>query len=541
MSLIELTKSITRRELLVVAAAAFIMMLLTSFPPVYGWLVGLFRGQEWNGLQIFSPGDFGVYLSYIRQARGGAFFLDNIFVVGEPVTPVINLFWWSVGLLARLTSLGPVAAFYVARSLSVLPLAVVCYLAVSFFLRQQTERLIAFLLLMFGSGWGLLASPFLSTVGPSVSWPIDLWVPESNLFASQMYSPHFVFSWTLLILSMLLLALAYETRQLRYGLLAGLVALLLFEFHPFHAPTLYIAGFFSWLALTIFNRDGAVWRRLMAFVLFVVVSCPSVIYHYFLLNSADGLTREITAANVTLTPGWPYVLLGFGLPLVLAPVGLFLCRRNGSPQLIGFLVVWALSHLVLSYFPFSFQRRFLEGAEFPLVVLAAPVIVLMVGRLIKTIRMFRRSIIPAIGLLLLLLVFASSIDIYTSILQLSPDAFFSSDESLVLEWIRESTPVDAAFISSGASGHLVAGWTGRRVLFGHWVNSGNVERRQSEVKEFFGQSDNVTRVEFMRLRGLTHVLVGPEERAATGGEFVIEPSFRQVYTVGEFEVYELQE
>ena len=79
MNLTELFRSITRREWLVVAAAAFVMLLLTSFPPLYGWLVGLSRSQEWNGLQIFSPGDFGVYLSYVRQARGGAFFLENLF------------------------------------------------------------------------------------------------------------------------------------------------------------------------------------------------------------------------------------------------------------------------------------------------------------------------------------------------------------------------------------------------------------------------------------------------------------------------------
>ena len=549
MNLTELVKSITRREWLVVAAVALVLTLLTSFPPLYGWLVGLSRGQEWNGLQFFSPGDFGVYLSYINQARGGAFFLDNIFAVGEPTVPVVNLLWWSVGLLARLTSLGPVAAFYVARSLSVLPLAAACYLAVSFFLRRRTERLVAFLLLMFGSGWGALAAPFLNETGPSISWPIDLWVPESNLFASQIYSPHFVVSWTLLILSMLLLAVAYESGRSRYGLLAGLVALLLFEFHPFHAPTLYAAGFFGWLTLAAFRRDGAVWRRLTAFVLFVAVSFPAVAYHYLLLNGDGRLTREIAAANVTLTPGWPYVLLGFGLPLILAPVGLFLCRRNGSPRLAGLLAVWALSHLVLSYLPFSFQRRFLEGAEFPLGILAVPVVVLAVGRLIKTIRMFGRSIVPAIGLFLflflfLLSAFASSIDIYASILQpyrhgSFPNVFFSSDESTVLDWIRENTSDDASFIGSGVSGYLIAGWTGRRVLFGHWVNSGDMERRQSEIEEFFGRSDEAERVEFMQSLGLTHIFVGTRERAAAGGEFVIGRSFRQVYASGGFEVYEL--
>ncbi len=77
------------------------------------------------------------------------------------------------------------------------------------------------------------------------------------------------------------------------------------------------------------------------------------------------------------------------------------------------------------------------------------------------------------------------------------------------------------------------------MLFGHWVNSGDMERRQSEIEEFFGRSDEAERVEFMQSLGLTHIFVGTRERAAAGGEFVIGRSFRQVYASGGFEVYEL--
>ncbi|MFH2063005.1 MAG: hypothetical protein ABIJ46_02510 [bacterium] len=536
----DLLRSVRRSEWLVVAAVAAMSTVLVSLPPLLGWFEGMWCGQEWTGLGLFSPGDFGVYLSYIRQATGGSSpWLANQFTVAV-VAPTLNPFWWLVGRLAAFLSVGPVAGFYLMRTLLVPVLAAVSYLTIAALLDRRAERLAAFLLLAFGSGWGYLFALLPPSGSVWINWPIDLWVAESNLFASELHSPHFVASWIMFLLTVLLLVLGFRSGRWCYHLTAGLSAAALFSFHPFHAPTLYVLGLVGLLVW------GGGWgrpllRRGLRLLPFYLLSLPVVASHYLTLTG-EAAAREITAANLTPTPGWPYLLLGFGLVLVLAPFGWWLLDRR-APRRAAFLLGWVAAQLVLVYLPFAFQRRLLEGLQFPLVVLAG---VAAVGAL----RLFRAKelkprLVATMTLIGLLSTLPSSVYVWASSLRVargetSVQAFFPPAESMVLNWVRESSPADASFVSVGTSGYFIAGWGERPVLFGHWVNSGDVTLRQAEVQTFFAELNDVERAEFMRARGLTHVYIGPAEQLLLSAPLSDE-IFARVYAGGGIEVYELRD
>jgi len=537
----ELVKSVSVREWLIVEIAAAAAVALTALPPLVGWLFGIQRGLEWTGMQAFSPGDLGVYLSYIVQGKAGSPFMVNMYTT-EVTAPVFNILWFSVGQLAWMFSLAPLVAYHAARLILIPVLLSVSYLAISFFLAGRRERLTAFLMLAFGSGFGLYAAPLFSGSSSSLAgheWPIDLWVSEANVFASMSYSPHFVASWLFFLSAALFLALAFDSGKMRYGAIAGTAALVLFSFHPFHAPTLYALGFVCLFAMRKF-RGREAFRSWSAFAIFVALSAPAVLYHYA-LSTYDTVARSALAANSCLTPAFWHVLIGFGAFALLAPVGVALARsRRAEFRQTEFLAVWVIVCLILVYSPLTFQRRLLEGLQFPLAVLAAPAAIAILHRLTSKLRI--AGAILAAVLFIIFLLPSSFSAVARNIIMYAYDEppifYLSADRSAAFDWIKGFTPDDAAFMADVQSGYFIAGWADRRVYIGHWANSGDVAAESGVVRRFFAEMDDLDREEFMHASRLQYVFVGPGERALGGLSET--GRFELVYAVGDIEIFRLK-
>jgi hypothetical protein len=541
MKLKELIQSISRNEWLIVAAFSVLVMVITAIPPVFGYLNGVQRGLEWTGVQFFAPGDFGVYLSYIEQGRDGMPYMKNVFTT-EAAYPVFRPFWFSVGQLAKLAGLSAVAAFHTAR-LALIPLLLaVTYLAISFFLPKKRDRLAASGILAFGSGLGLYFAPFFADVPSSLSgheWPIDLWVAESNLFSSMSYSPHFVVSWMLLILAALLMVMSIEGRNIRYGALAGTAGLLLFSFHPFHAPTLFALGFIYLLVAGKFKKKSDL-RSWLAYLVFALMSGPAVLYHYLIIRYGD-FGQQALDANVCLTPSFWHVIIGFGVVAVAAPFGWWMSKKGKCEiRHVAFLAVWVIVGIALLYSPLTFQRRLLEGLQFPLVLLAVPAIVATYDRLKKS---WPFHLPLAMAMMFVVLFLPSSFSAISRNLLVTaenkpPIFYMTEDERAAIEWIEENTSGDSSFLASMSSGYLIAGWSYRHVYVGHWVNSGDIIGKQSDVRRFFTEMDDKERKTFMLGNVLDYVWYGPDE--AVIGEFIPGDIFEEVFVSGTTRVYRLK-
>src|SRR5690606_24608357 len=213
----------------------------------------------------------------------------------------INVFWQAVGYFAGLLRLPPIAAFYVVRTLLIPALAFIAYLTVAHFTGDATRRKLSFALFMFATGFGAYFAPLFPDsrlVAGSYEWPVDLWVGEAHAFTSMMFSPHFVASFALILAVVLALRLAWSSGRAYaavYGMTAGFLGILLFQFHPFHAPTLYAVGGAYLLFETIRTRriDG----RWLPYLAFVALSAPVVWYHY-LIASATPDADALVEANL---------------------------------------------------------------------------------------------------------------------------------------------------------------------------------------------------------------------------------------------------
>ncbi|MEA3249356.1 MAG: hypothetical protein U9Q03_03300 [Patescibacteria group bacterium] len=541
MSLRNLIKSISKREWAVVGIVSVVVIALTAIPPLFGYLIGASRGLEWTGLQVFAPGDFGVYLSYIEQGRAGSPFMENFFTTA-PTVPVFNILWFSVGQLAWMFSLSAIAAFHVARSLLIPALLVVTYVATAYFLPKARDRIAAFLMMAFGSGLGLYFAPLFAGMKPTLTgheWPIDLWVAEANIFASMSYSPHFVASWSLFIIAALMLVMAFDNCRMRYAAVAGAAALVLFSFHPFHAPTLFALGLVYLVVRRNFRGKEAL-RRWAVYVIFVAISAPAVLYHYF-ITTFDTFAKEALAANTCITPAPWHFIIGFGAFALLAPAGVVLLRsKRAEFHHARFLIVWVVVCLALVYSPLTFQRRLLEGLQFPLAIMAAPVALAVIRWGKKRLPVSELFLAAALFFVFL---FPSSFAVITRNVTMysenrPPIFYLSPDRSAALGWIRDNTAPDAAFMSDFSSGYNIAGWAYRTVYVGHWVNSGDIKAKMEDARRFFGEMDEGEKAKFMLGNRLDYIFVGPDERELGG--FVEGDMFELLYSEGKIDVFRLK-
>ncbi len=512
--------AIGRREWIWVGLMAALAAVVTALPPLYGvWEAGR-RGEVWKGLQFLSPGDFSVYLSYIYQAASGRWLLQNYFTT-ERLVPSFNILWSSVGLLARVLRLAPVAAYHVARTLLIFPLAGVSYLFIARFFRKVRSRLAAAALFFFGSGVGLYLAPLFPAAAPlngRYEFPIDMWVAEANTFLTMLYSPHFAASLLLLLLSFYLLLRAFETGRLRFAVFAGLAALALFDFHPFHAPTLYAvpAVWLAWRAV----HGRATAGQAAAYAVFVLISLPSVAYQYYLTHYGPS-AAALVAANVTVTPAIWHLLIGFGPVSLLWLLGwLRLRRQPAGPAAWDFLAVWIIVQTLLVYSPLTFQRRLIEGLEFPLVMLSVAGLAAIWPAAEKWLGSRVALTGAAAGLAVVLCLpttFASvyrSFDVYSR--NEPPIFYFSKEESAALDWIRTNTAADAVFLASLENSNSIVGWGERRVFAGHWANTIDLPLKNYQTAVFFGPASAGLRARFARQMGIDYVYCGPAERSLGG-------------------------
>lgn len=534
-----------RRDAVIVVAAAFALAALTSVPASFALWYARANGLEWTGRIQLSPGDLAVYLSSIAQAARGQVLLANL-ATTERLVPVPNAVWSAAGLIARWTGLAPLGAYQALRLLLIPAFAFVVWAALLHFVASRRARIVAFLLLLFGSGIGAFFASFLHAASPrpgAFEWPTDLWIGESNAFLSALYSPHFLASWALLVAALLWLSRAYASGKRSDAAFAGAAALLLFSFHPFYALTLYAVGA-AWLALRIRREGAARLRSLLAiYAAFAVIPSPAVACYFWLAKfTANG--AFMLGSNLLWTPSPFYVLVGLGGFALLAPFGWRHVRLKGGEAATRAdeLALWAAVTLVLLYVPITFQRRLIEGLEFPLAALAGMAIVGFERRL-KRMARIGKWFSSASGALVLIAIFlpstfyalAAPIQIFAS-----PETrrmfFFSADKSAALAWIRKETPVDAVVLSTGDAGNDILGWGERRAYAGHWAATLDLPRKNREIAAFYGTTMPTERAAFLRKNGIGYVFEGPAERALGGGldtDLGLDTVFRQ----GDYAIY----
>jgi len=490
--MLDLIKSITKQEWKFWAKVLVAVLILTSLSRIF---IILWTPHDYvpRGNSIMSFVDRYVYISYIEQAREGNFLFQDLFTSKEESVPMLNIFWLGAGLFARFTGFSGNFVLEFLRIALIPLLLFVAYLLLAFFIKNIFQRKLGFLLAALGGGLGFVLMPVLYLVevfypkGAILrDLPVDLDAAEAFLFTTSYYSAHFIFSTTLFILILLLTLLATEKKKVIYAVPAGIMGLVLANFHPFTIVSLTFVFGIYFLYLLWQDRKAAFFL-FKYFLIYFALLLPSIIYHLYMFQSP--WWQNQTWNSTTFRPYFLAIVFGYGLILFFAIYALILSfKRKLKIKNEKFLLCWVLGQIVLVFLPISVQGRFFEGYSLALIILASYP---LAGYLEKRSWMTKGKVYAAaiflvfFGLSYIFLIFLDLRNTYWrgNLVYIQRDAIEAMEE------LKNLVGKDDLILSDIYNATIIPGISVRRVFVGHGVETIDYERKYKILKRFMASTD----------------------------------------------------
>jgi hypothetical protein len=524
--------TLSHRQWLALLFIASLLAGLFVLPYVLGHTLAP-TGTVYTGL--FNNIDDGTYLSAIEQGRQGHWTYRNLFTSEEHEAAYIEGFYLALGWLARLFGLSTTAIWHIGLFAADVVFFVLVFHFVAFFFPNPFQRKVAFALVVLGGGFDWFAFPvWLERPNTLEAIPVDLHMPEVHPFFSALTYPHFMAGISLIILIFWFAFLAVtaapgDGRRWWLAVAAGVCNLLLAIVYPF--ILLLIASVLGAYCLYLLGRRRQfLWRPVLVLVITFAVPAPLLIYYASVLLS-NPIMQQWSDQAITLSPNPLHFLLAYLPYLVLALLTLRLLRKPaGTPQqdAFVFLWTWVIVALCLLYAPVVFQRRFVEGLQIPLAMLATIGLFeralprLSSSRLFRTLAQRPRYTMAGLQRLVVVWLIAGTslinLFIYTAVLiKLTGEQpyplFRPQGEVEAMGWLKNNTMAEDVILTAYWTGSWLPSQAGRRVVLGHFYETAFFLEKESEVSHFFGVATaDEWRQQFLMRYDVTYVFWGRSER-----------------------------
>jgi hypothetical protein len=495
-----------RREWLVAAVIALAVVGVANLPYLIGYMTAR-PGLEYMGL-VLNAEDSDSYLAKMQEGYAGAWRYHIPFTSDPHPGAFIGAFYLGLGHLARLFGCGVPAMWHLSRVALALALCLVVFGFARAWLPDRRAAWTAYLLALTGSGLGWIV--FLA--GRS-EWlhalPVDFMMPEAHLFPTMLTYPHFSAGTLLLVAAVWLTHNGMATGRWRAWAAAGAANLALAIVYPY---LIYLVALV--LALAVALRSAAS-RRLDAraaagAAIALAIPAPLLLYYWDVLRT-NPVMRAWAAQAVTGSPHPLHYLLAYGAMLALA------WPARGRRDL-GLLWIWVLAAALLVYAPVNAQRRFVEGVQVPLAILAAAGLVSAFPARPEDGRRRARGAIAATATVVAVLAVSNlylvvRLGVKTAYEQ--PDPLFRArDEVAVVDWAGAHLPAGSVVLASPSVGSLIPARTRLRTVVGHWAETPGFASRSKRVREFYSlPRADPWRPLFLEAEHVDYVFIGPHERA----------------------------
>ncbi|MCB0193958.1 MAG: hypothetical protein KDJ65_18550 [Anaerolineae bacterium] len=457
-----------------------------------GFVIGIEDGNSYLAkMQEGRAGYWRFYLSYTPEAHQSEIFF---------------LYYLGLGHLSRLFQLEPIVLLSLSRLVTIPFCLVTFYIFTAGFTRQVLVRRVALLLFGltagFGGLWLLLGFP--AELG---SMPVDLWVPDASFFLSALTFPHLPLAQGLLLWVVIGgLKFLQDGHWGWWGIAAG-AGLLMSLIHP-HKLVVLSAIFGAFIVWQAYQEPSRLWQQAVRWTFIVLPSVPYLIYvvWVFETNFAFKAWRD---QSLTYSPAPIHYILGFGLTLPLAILGLWQCYRRQTPG-FSFLMIWVLIVPLLVYFPIPLQRRFLDGYQVPLATLAA-------FGLVWGVEKFRRNWqrMGVISFTIITMSFTNIALLAGSMATISgrqTPIFHSRDQLDAFQWLATQAQ-GAVVLSTYETGNLLPAYASVRVFVGHGPETVHSDEKRQLASEFFSERmSDPQREDLLVTYQVRYLYYGPNER-----------------------------
>lgn len=496
---------INRRELLFVVIWCCFCIGLVLLPYFLG-VISTPPGKQFTYITTAPYQDTNSYFTWIRQAQGGHFFFQDQYTSEFSARYIFHPIFLLVGLVAKLTFIPVIYIWLLLIIVADFFLLFSIYVFFTYFIKSTIQRALTFLLVTFGAGIGWL-----------IGWrSIDLRLTETTIFQSLSWP--FIFS---IALSLLLWFFISALRSLtdenihdyKLAKFAGFVGFLLALIHPYDLVTAYIVLILYIIFFTSF-------RKHLKKLLFIFLLPILPLIYDFIIQLIDPVLKRHNQ-TLMLTDSILYIISGFGLILLFAVLGAKIIFKK-KERSYYFILLWAISSLIIIYIPFPFQRRLIMGAIIPLVMLASyffydlfdkiqiQALLSMKARLLKGIYFF------ALILAFLLLSTISNLIVYSRNLKAISTGefpyFLKTDLVQGMHWLDMQGSADQIVLSSEMMGSFIPRFSNLKVYLGHWAQTIDEPKKLIEVKQFFSTatSDN-DRIQFLTKNKIDYIFYSSYE------------------------------
>jgi len=502
-------RGVERQEWIWVAVVSIIIVAGSTVPYLTGWLAQTPQ-VRFDGA-VLDSSDYHSHLAKMWQGYRGDWCYRLLFTPENHRGAYVQTFYVALGHLARVSTLGLAATYQVARTALGMLMLTTVYRFIAHFVLPIRLRRIGFLLATLASGLGWIEEILSRTLPGGVS-PMSFWLIDGYLYLSLMTFPHFCLAITLLLAIFLLLLRHSEGPSAGDGLMAALLSLGLGLIHPYMLLVADLVPALYWIIAGFGTRR--MWRGLLTAAGMVLMQTPILAYDAWVFHTQP-VFANWSVQNVTLSPPPQVYLWGYGLLLILCAAGVRAHKLRRTRQL-SFLWLWMGLVAVLIYLPWNLQRRFLEGLQVPLGILAAVGLTHLAGRL-SNMRLKRvlPAAVVAIGTVGNLYVTAG---LTMGVATRHPALFWSQELLAAVDWLGEHATWNQTILSAPETGSLIPARIGHRVVVGHSMETVEFETKRAAVARFYDTETSVSQRELMVDEwAVDYVFHGPHEKSL--GEF----------------------
>jgi hypothetical protein len=519
-------------------------LILMAFVPFLAVALRSDANSDWRFMGTLHQ--YHISVAYLVRMEQGSLgnWLTHFQYTPEPhASALIQPLYVLLGQLSRFTILSSTIVFHVARLGAALFMYAALYqLAASIWVRVRTRR-IFFVIASVGSGFGWL----LALLTGEVYTP-DLTLAHLYPFFAMLVSVHYPL--TIACLSLLAAVFIIVFRPgvtdspsvQNTGVLVVILSLVLIFLYP---ETLLPFGSAVAISVLLHGYQTRQYpEREIRWGLWLLIPATPILAYYFITLRNNPVVAEWVQQKARLAPDPLMLVIGLGLPLLIALPGILRAARRLERDGDRFMVLWLAAMLLWTYLPLDIHSETLAGFMLPIAYFAARAMEdVWLERLRRGMR--RWAYILAVPILATSHLFTLLVPIASLLVtnRETTGMVLEVDYLQTFKWLKPRTAQDDVVLASpnDVSAWLPY-WTETRVVYGHPYETQAADQQLAAARQWYRTTDpqdpictRLLNTDNYRVR---YVLWGPREQLYGGGACL--ENLELVIEIGRVQVYRLR-
>lgn len=478
-------------KVLSVVAVIFIVVFAQHYPNLYAsWLTP--DGYSYNyQASWFDPWDINVYVTAIRYGQEGNILLKNHYNSIPQSKPSFIYPLYTIS--GKLSSANPYLIFHaLAVTASIIVTATIFFWYKRIFL-NFIFAISATLVCLLGGGMGaLLGKTDVSAASQITSFS----------FQSAAQRAHEGIGLILYLAALMTTYYYYQEKKTNKAAVIIISSLLIgVVFYPYYILSYLLISF---LFLYLQTRSLSIRTYSLLVLIAGIVGGVTFLYYLHLQSSTFSAAASENLPNVSI----PSLLIGYGGFFLFFSIHAFIEKKqiSTSHQKIRlFFMIWFIVSIVLSYLPWvGFSRFYLRGLFFPLTGLMFLYLYYTKSQILQYF----------LTLCFLVVLLFSRFNIFMlrieSVKDKNPWVYSENEMVEALDFLKNS-PKDGVISLDYAVCNLIPAFTGKRVYFGHMLQTPNARERINSIIDFYsGKFSDEEALAFLRSNKISYIIYSPK-------------------------------